>query len=232
VLVAPGLAAAQAITADSARVAIERAHLTGDVAALHAVHGALEREAAAGSADPLLLHYLGYALYREDTMAREDSLLERAQEVLIRSAEIMPLPETYALLETLFGRAIARSPWKGPFLARRMNRAQAAAQRLGPENPRVALQAAINAYHAPGWFGGGLDRAEAELRRALELFERDAPPAPLPAWGHAEAWAWLGRVRARRDDVAGARAAYQKALEIEPDYAWVRQRLLPELDRR
>ena len=64
---------------------------------------------------------------------------------------------------------------------------------------------------------------------AIELFADDAPEAPLPAWGHAEAYAWLGQTHAALGQVGEARAAFERALEVEPGYGWVQEVLLPGL---
>jgi len=42
--------------------------------------------------------------------------------------------------------------------------------------------------------------------------------------------ALLGLVLAKLGDYDGARKAYEKALTIAPENAWIRQRLLPQLD--
>ena len=63
------------------------------------------------------------------------------------------------------------------------------------------------AHRPPGWNGARLARAEADLGRALDL---------RPRWG--EAWADLGWVRAFQGDAAGARAAMQAAVDLDPTH--------------
>ena len=63
------------------------------------------------------------------------------------------------------------------------------------------------AYRPPGWNAARLARAEADVRRALDL---------RPRWG--EAWADLGWVRAFQGDAAGAREAMQTAVELDPTH--------------
>ena len=83
----------------------------------------------------------------------------------------------------------------------------------------------------PKLFGGGADKAEKDLVKAIALFATDKPAPPAPDWGHAEAYAWLGQVYAERKQVDEAREAYRKALELRPDFGWVAHELLPALDR-
>ena len=69
------------------------------------------------------------------------------------------------------------------------------------------------------------------FRRAAELFSREKPADPLePSWGHSEAFAWLGLAYLDRNEKEPAGAAFQKALQINPDFGWVKYVLLPELE--
>ena len=72
----------------------------------------------------------------------------------------------------------------------------------------------------------------ASAHHSLALFETDKPEAPAPAWGREEAWIWLGQLFEEQKKWDDAKQAYQKALEIQPNNAWVKATLLPELDKR
>ena len=104
--------------------------------------------------------------------------------------------------------------------------------KLDPDNPRVALQKGINEFYTPPAFGGGIRQAQASFERAIALFARYDPQPLFPAWGHAEAWAWLGRTYARSGDRSKARDAYEAALRIDSTYTWVSRVLKPALDRQ
>ncbi len=49
--------------------------------------------------------------------------------------------------------------------------------------------------------------------------------------GRGEVYAWLGQVRKRTGRKAEAMAAYQKALDAEPNYLWVSRVLIPVLQK-
>ena len=225
--------------ADSARVAIEAAHVRRDRPALAAVRTLLGRALVVTPGDPLLLHYLGYAQYREGVLAMTGgdadaarTLLESADTLLARSGERRPLAETYALHASVLGMLIATgNPMSAMVLGPRAGAAMARAERLGPRNPRVALLRGVSAFNTPSMWGGGMDKARTYLERAVALSSEDRAAAPLPTWGAAEAHVWLGRVRQRGGDTAGARAAYTQALTLQPDNVWVSRVLLPSLDR-
>jgi tetratricopeptide (TPR) repeat protein len=61
--------------------------------------------------------------------------------------------------------------------------------------------------------GQALDRGLAAMRRCLEL-----PPAKEPPGGHAAVQWRIGNILEKKNDPAGARAAYQAALKLDPNF--------------
>jgi tetratricopeptide (TPR) repeat protein len=233
-------AAGSSTWADSARREIEVANAQGDRARLAGAVATLDRALTVVPNDPLLLYYKGYALYRESGvltgMGKEKEAraeLEEADRLLERSNKVKPTADAHALRSAVIGQMIGVSgnPLAGMRLGPRANAEMERAEELGPKNPRVWLLKGLSAIFTPGMFGGGLDKAELNLNKAIELYATDRPTSPEPSWGHADAYVWLGQVRERQKKPDEARAAYQRALEIEPDYAWVKRVLLPGLDR-
>ena len=230
--------------ADSARVTIEAAADRGDLPALEASIGLLDRGLALHANHPLLRHYRGYALYRAGTTAlgqfgaaRARGYFDRALDDLQPLVKGATIPETYALLSAVYGMQIGTSRVGmiagmrlGPKASEMMERAV----ETGPRNPRVWVMRGIGAFNTPGAFGGGIDKAEAYLKKALELLaaESAAPPAAaLPAWGRADAHVWLGQVYAKQGKRDAARAEYQAALALQPRHPWITGTLLPQLDK-
>lgn len=217
--------------ADSARVLIESAVKRGSTNGIDSARTILERVMTAIPNDPLLLHYDAYALYRKVTLAQGRNvsldpgpLLEQARDELDRSAKKLALPETYALQAAVYGQIIARSknPITGMTLGIKSGDATSKAVEAGPKNPRVWLLRGIGAIFTPSMFGGGLDKAQEYLEKSISLFDGDNPPKPLPAWGRAEAYIWLGQVYAKQGKIEPSRDAYGKAIQIEPENGWAR----------
>ena len=215
--------------ADSARVLIEASVRTGKTQGLDEARTILARAMTAFPEDPLLLHYDGYALYRKATMALASSptkstrpTLDKSREQLDKSAKKLRLPETFALQSAVIGRIIAesRNPVTAMTLGKKSGDAINRAVELGPRNPRVWLLRGIGTMFTPTMFGGGLDKAAGHLQKAVSYFESDSPRKPLPAWGRGEAFIWLGQVYANQGKADAARAAFESAVEVEPDNEW------------
>ena len=224
--------------ADSAQKAIVTANLAGDADAILAARALIDRVLTRFPDDPWLLHYRGFALYREATVrqGRERKevrqYLEEAERALEKSASQLALPETHALLGSVIGMQIGSNPIRGMTHGPRADGAMDRALERGANNPRVWLLHGIGTMFRPKLFGGGNERAEQYLRRSIALFDQDRPAPPAPSWGRDEAWLWLGQVLEDEKRWEEAKRAYEAALSIAPDNAWVRDELLANLEKR
>jgi tetratricopeptide (TPR) repeat protein len=242
-LLAPSHAPAQspahlARLADSARIEIETGAIRGDERRLIAAGQILDRGATIFPNDPLLQHYQAYAIYRtvnladsRRTAAEVTEYLDTARRLLLRSLARRPLPESYALLATIDTRLASLDAQRFDQLTEESARMMTEAVRVGPRNPRVQLLRGMQAVFTPVERGGGSEVAERLLTHAIVLFASDRPARGLPAWGRAEAHGWLGQVYQRIGRRDAAAKAYERALELEPGFNWVRQVLLPSLGR-
>ena len=218
---------------------IERAQIAGDVQALMDARTDCRQwlEGALTDRQRARVRYaIAYANWRllNPSLALDDDardeLGDEAVELLGENIEADEGDiESHALLGGVWGVQIT-SAWRGMRLGRRAAAAFDDARAHDERHPRFLLLKGIDMFHRPGMFGGGVDRAEPWFRSAVGFFEAQPVDLPWPNWGRADAYAWLGRTLARLGDTAGAREQYMKALDIEADFAWVREVLLVDLD--
>jgi tetratricopeptide (TPR) repeat protein len=225
--------------ADSASREIEAANVAGDINRLTNAAAMLDRVLIAMPNDPLLLYYRALALYRSASiytgLKKNDEAkraLDEADLLLEQATAKAPTADALALRSATLGLMIGLSgnPLSGMTLGPKSSGLVDRAMEIDPKNPRVWLIRGMSAMFTPKMFGGGTDKAERDLKKAIELFEAERSVAPAPSWGHAEAYVWLGQALQKDEKLDEARVAYQKALAIEPGYQWVQRVLLPSLD--
>lgn len=217
---------------------LDRSVVEGDGAglrrALDACRGWRETAPAAQRA---LVHYAAaYGAYRlsfrpEVQPAERDALLEEAVKDLTESLRLDPHSgDAGALLAGVYGAQIAAAPARGMSLGPQIASTLRQALAAEPGNPRVVLQDGLNSFHTPAAYGGSVEKAEASIRRALTLFEKEPASKPWPNWGRFDAHAWLGQVLLKKGDRAGAKHEFEAALALEPRSQWVRWKLLPQAE--
>jgi len=235
------LSAGEQVINDAFLARLERAVVTADLPALLDCRSLLQGQLSGrrNNAPAMWRYTLAYTDWRlEQFQLKEktgpDPALSKEAEANLRML-IVAEPsnaEAEALLGGVYGQRITSKAGLGISLGPKAQGTLGRAYKNAPENPRVALQKGVSALFAPKMFGGGLAKAEKELRRAGELFEKEPAGKPWPNWGRLDTLAWLGQVLKAKGDIEGARGAYNQSLALEPDFAWVRDSLLPAVDRK
>ncbi len=196
-----------------------------------------EQLMAAGDNAQLGHYYLGLAGYRLANLGPEEDRrtirrhINAAIDHLETAVELDPdSAESLALLGGAYGIKIAVYPLTAMTLGPKNQRVRERARELAPDNPRVVLLDAISYFNTPGAFGGDKEKALELALHSADLFTAEEVDDPrLPRWGREEVWAWIGIIQTDAGRDEEARAAYERALEINPDYSWVRDVLLPDL---
>jgi tetratricopeptide (TPR) repeat protein len=138
--------------------------------------------------------------------------------------------DTHGFLAALCALRLTLGSSPSAPLAARLASELSRAKTLDADGPRVLLLGGVTAVLAPA-AAGGTDAAERQLRRAQELLPETATGFAWPAWTSADAAVWLGRALQQRGDQAGARKAYEDALQLRPTDQWIAQVLLPSVAR-
>ena len=190
-----------------------------------------------GHHEEFALYYLALCEYRLATFfaatpGEQAECINRAIEHLKGAIELEDnFSDAHALLASVYGQKLGLRPHLGMALGPETKRVLEKSKRLDGNNPRVVLTDGMSDYYTPAMFGGDKQRAISKMEHALELFAKEEIRDPLqPSWGYDEACAQLGIMRQEAGDIDGAREAFVKALEVNPDNGWVKSQLLPGLD--
>ena len=122
--------------------------------------------------------------------------------------------EYQRLLGTLCGQAVSANTLAalkyGKCALNSVNRAI----ELDPKSSNNYLSHGVGNYYLPPAFGGGIELAIKDFRKAIELNSKNA-----------DAYLWLGVALRKDNQNAEARKALGKSLELNPNRLWAKQQL-------
>jgi tetratricopeptide (TPR) repeat protein len=135
--------------------------------------------------------------------------------------------EVISLLASVYGIQISVDPGLGPTLGSQNVALTSQALGIAPNNPRVLLQAGISKLNTPEFYGGSKTKALEYFKKSVKVFETSGGGITNIEWGYLDALAWLGKTYTQLKEYSSAVDVYNKALEVAPEYAWVKKILLP-----
>ncbi|WP_051686029.1 hypothetical protein [Rheinheimera texasensis] len=151
-----------------------------------------------------------------------EAAADRLEQLIAAEPAATLKAEALALLALTRGMQAGYYPIKGMYYGQKSDKALQTATALQPQNPRVTLAAAILAYQTPTLFGGDKKAALQHANAAISAF---AAPCQEICWGQAEAYVWRGLAKKAEGDLSGAKADWQQALQLAPDYSWAKKLL-------
>ncbi len=217
--------------------AIEHAYLTASETPLVEALKPLDAALATDPKNPALLYERAFAHYAATSPLRAANNKEAIVAELEKSAALLERvkgepweSEAAALRGTILGQLIGlKGGLSGMTLGPKSNQLLARADKSLPGNPRVLLFRGISLLSTPAAFGGDAAAGTKLLQQSADAFAKADASASGPHWGRADALTWLGIAKKQTGDIAASRAAWEKALALEPDYGWVKFALLPSL---
>jgi len=168
-----------------------------------------------------------YAFAHQDKSAYEAVAddLEANLEVLL---EQDPKDVTaLAKMAQLYGATMGFQSWKAMYLGPKSEKLVDRALQADPETPDVWVQRANSRLFTPAMFGGDIDEAVQCFEKAVQYYEAQANHTQN--WRYLDALAWLGQAYQKAEQSTAAIETYQKALEIEPNFGWVKYKLMPQV---
>ncbi|MDZ7776936.1 MAG: tetratricopeptide repeat protein [Bacteroidales bacterium] len=170
----------------------------------------------------------GYLLGNDKEKAGEE-MLEKTTAYCQKLKETRYSTQAYAIEAGTYGYRISLKPFKAMAYGRKNQRAIEKAMALDDENPMVWMEKGNAYYHMPGIFGGSYKKAISCFIKAIELYKK--APGKYPEWLLLNAMVWLGKAYDGNGEEDDARAIYRQALQLEPQFHWVKNDLLPGLSQ-
>ena len=160
----------------------------------------------------------------EDVFDRHIDAAEENAEALMENSTFGS--EAKAIMSGLTGLKIAYSPWKGMFLGPKSSSLITEALEEMPESAIVQQLYGNHQNFTPQMWGGDPDNAIEAYNKAISIYEENQNTSN---WMYLDAHVWLGMVQKREGRNDEAREAWTKVFEVEPDFRWVKEGLLPAL---
>jgi tetratricopeptide (TPR) repeat protein len=203
----------------------------------------LQRASLLNPEDRYVEYYLAYAGYRLMTYGmavKQDDIYkefaERAEgrtEALARNYPDWSEPSV--LLAAIYGIEIAHSWMNAPTLGPKSGDLLEKSLSIDSTNPRAYLILGTGKLNTPAIFGGSVEKAIDYFRESLSLYEAAAyhsRPVLEPTWGYVDALTWLGLAYEKQERYTDALSVYQKALQVDPNYARATYVLIPEVEKK
>ena len=211
-----------AATALAASPELEKARDAQDRAAIEKLIPALAAAATRGTNDAVAQYSLAVAESYLSEVAlelRDREGAARAAESGIKAAEravqLDPKKAEYhRILGALCGQVIPANVLAGIKYGKCALEAVNKALELDPKSADAWMSHGVGNYYLPSQFGGGAEKALADLEKALKLNPKSA-----------EIHLWLGIVLRKLNRAAEARKSFQRSLELNPNRLWAKQQL-------
>jgi hypothetical protein len=118
----------------------------------------------------------------------------------------------------IYGMQIRISPFRGIWLGSSADKVLEDAMAAEPNNPRPPLAAGVNLLYKPGSFGGGPDKAVAQLQRAIDLYSRSAATtSDVACWGGDDAVLSMARAKMKLGERVAAIALVESVITRSPE---------------
>ncbi len=171
--------------------------------------------------------YIGYSLGTGDETVAGEQIAIAEEQIGELSGHREFESSANAIQAALFAYRIAMAPWRALFWGRRSMNLINDAIGNDPGNPHGWIEHGNAMFYAPRSLGGSKYEAIKSYTKAIMLMEADMKD--VHRWLYLNTLVGLAKSYRDTGNRAMALTTYRKALEFEPDFTWVRDRLLPEL---
>jgi len=175
--------------------------------------------------------YIGYLLGTGDKSAARPLIDAFEKELDLLASYPEYTAETEAFRISLLGFRMGLNPARAVTLGPKALKQLETAMEKGGNSAAVWIEKANSEAHMPAFAGGSKEKAAASFREALRLYEAGGEMSGCN-WRYLNTMVLLGQLLEKMDDWQGAREAYRRALKRAPDFEWVRDELLPAVEKK
>lgn len=173
--------------------------------------------------------YVAWCLgnYKKNDAKHYLSLLEKN---LVRLKNIAgETAEFHAFTAAAFGFKIGLSVWRAPFFGpKSMDHAEKALEK-NSQSFQANMEMGNIWNHMPAMFGGSDEKALTYYSKALEIIESKPEEFKRHNWMYLNLLTIVGQMHQETGNPNQAKKYFEQALQIEPDFVWVKEELLPSL---
>ncbi|MFH1195303.1 MAG: tetratricopeptide repeat protein [bacterium] len=219
----------------------DKALLSYDAALFMESNAACERVLSVQPDNQFATYLLAYNYYRMQTVSMKDNDRSKVELYFNKAKECCDKltnseeydSEAKTLLAAVYMMKLAINQSDAPAISMTISSLLEQASFREFANPRTLLIRGIMALNTPPVFGGSVDAAMEYFNKAEVIFQNSKSPDELkPNWGYLETLAYKGQALTKKGMVQEAKSAYNKVLEIEPNFGWVKYVLLPQLEKQ
>ncbi len=174
---------------------------------------------------------LGKILYNPNPKKAYECF-DKSLDYLLEAEKIKPGDaELLALISADYGKKASLSTLKAIYFGIKAKNYIYAAYRADSSSPKVALIAAVHLMHLPESFGGDKKLAERELKKALARGRSGKDSLRINWADKPELFAYLAQLEILRGNKSKAKAYMKKALDLVPEYGFVKFDLRAQLKK-
>ena len=139
--------------------------------------------------------------------------------------------EVHALKSAFLSVEMSFSPSKGMYLGAKSAQHIESAIKADPLEPTGWVQKGGSKLFTPKMFGGSIGEAIKCYKEAIRLYETDTMRISNN-WQYINTLAWLGNAYKQNENYEMAKQTYRKAIAVEPEFYWVKNILIPDLEKQ
>lgn len=226
---------------DATTKAMYQAYLRNDPNTLQEWKKAVQhrqQELSKNSVDPTLNYALllaQFGLLNATMKTKDEELFDDYYDATLETVEKITdadkkWAEPFAIQSAIYGLKMGYSPMQGMILGSKSSGLIEKAKKLNNSSPLVWKIYANSKFFTPEMWGGDLKEAILAYEKSIQLFE--AKPDDLRFnWHYLDVLAFQGQAYLKDGQRAKAISTYEKALKVEPEFAWVKNVLLPKAQK-